>query len=223
MGCRSRVTVRIAGSGYANFNCCSAYTQKIQDASSAMTKPHRTAYQARRLGVAVGIVFGAVVAGLGWAGLGAAPDARADDTATELLDEANTDLTDANQALSNADVSNVSDQYEIEAFINSQTQLQDTLLQQNDSILTTQENILSNANALGSSLDNALFNYTDQAILQADAATLSGEQAFTIDLAAIPPGSGVDVLPVALTDFQLLSASLYADFADVIGGLIHGL
>lgn len=218
MGCRSRVTVRIAGSGYASFNYCSAYTQKIQDASSAMTKPHRTANQARRLGVAVGIVFGAVVAGLG-----AAPDARADDTATELLDEANADLTDANQALSNADVSNVSDQYEIEAFINSQTQLQDTLLQQSDSILTTQENILSNANALGSSLDNALFNYTDQAILQADAATLSGEQAFTIDLAAIPPGSGMDVLPVALTDFQLLSSSLYADFADVIGGLIQGL
>jgi hypothetical protein len=95
------------------------------------------------------------------------------------------------------------------------------LLQQNDSLLTTQEDILSNANPLGLQLDSALFNFADQGVYQADEMVLTTDQTFDSTLTTLPPDSDVLLLPVP--SLQLLGAYFDADFADIIGGLIQGL
>jgi hypothetical protein len=142
-------------------------------------------------------------------------------TPAELLGEANGALTQANQVLSQAELSNVSDQSTVETFLTNEIQFQDYLLQQNGSILTTQEHILANANPLGSNLDTALFTEADQGIYQADEGVLSVDQDFDTSLASQPPGT--DTLPLFLPSLELLGAYGNADFVDIIGGLIQGL
>ena len=130
-------------------------------------------------------------------------------------------VTQANQLLSQADLSNVSNESDVESFIANQTSLQDAMLQWNDSAFTQQAEVLSNASAFGSQLDSWLFSYADQPLYQADEAVLQADQTFDATLASLTSESVV--FPIGVTDFQVLGAYLQLDFIDAVSAMFQEL
>lgn len=211
-----RYSRKLVGIRPRAFNCHSELEPLM------IRKSRRTARQIGQWSVAGGaLVAGALV------GLFAAAPARAevvdttDATPAELLNMGSDAVTQANQLLSQADLSNVSNASDVGSFIANQTSLQDAMLQWNHSALTQQAEILSNASAFGSQLDTWLFSYADQPVYQADEAVLQADQAFDAALANLTSESVV--LPVSVTDFQVLGAYLPLDFIDAVAAMIQGI
>jgi|GEM_PF-6801126 len=144
-----------------------------------------------------------------------------DATPAELFGAANAELTDANQVLSQIDLSHVSDESYVETAIGNEIEFQNNLLKQNDSIWASQENILSHANPLGLQLDNALFTQADQGIYQGDDELLIADQHFATVTAILSPDSAD--LPLFVPSLELVAGYLDAYFADIIGGLLQSL
>ncbi len=127
----------------------------------------------------------------------------------DLLSEASTDLTDANQVLGQMDVSGVPDQPALGVFVDTAITQQNVALQQLGTLASAESTISSYDNGALSSLVAPLFTDIDQQWYQTSEAVLTADQALE---AAVTSGSGLDAAQFGalIPDLQLLGDAFNA-------------
>lgn len=156
----------------------------------------RNAFHAPQCAIRLSLAGGAV----GAAAMIAAAVAHADEpTPADLLDSAHTNLTDANQLLSQIDVS-----VQPPGAIALQMTQQDLALYNLGQLESAQNVISAHDGALSGLVNQLFFTPLDQAWVNASEAVLNADQGLS---AAIASGSGLEAAEFGLfgPDFQLLS------------------
>ncbi|MGH3562004.1 MAG: hypothetical protein ACRDTN_09450 [Mycobacterium sp.] len=191
------------------------------------------AYRVRRWSTGIGLTGAAIIAAMiGMTTAHADPsddnapsewsivahDLLAGSTATpdDLLNSAITNLTDANNVLSGAEVTGNSD---LTQFVASQTTLQDKLLQLLGQLESAESTISSHDGSFSDLVNQLFFTPLDQQWATATESVLNADQFVETDVAggAIPEAEAL-ILGVHAADLLFPGLSFGSDFVDVVAG-----
>jgi hypothetical protein len=175
------------------------------------------------MGLAGGAVVAAVVIGLG-----AAPSARADDTGpaealtgltpAELLADAQTELTEANNVLSQVPSNDIPNDF-VASLLADQVQEQNTALASLSGLESAEDSILSYDNGALSDLLTPVFTDLDQNWLDASQAKYAGD--YNFDLALV---NGIELATVeigtAIPDFEVFGDVFSSDAIEQAASLL---
>jgi hypothetical protein len=164
------------------------------------------------LGLAIGVGVATVMLGMGTAHADPSVDTSTSTDPATLLDSAASDLTQASDVLSKADVS-----ASLQQILGEQTQSADAFSQLISQAQSIQDPLLSSRDSVVSGLANLFFGDIDQKLAHGSAAALSADQAFAAD-----PSEGTEA-SLVIPDLQLDGAAIDSLFPDLIGVFVDRL